>query len=677
VPRIVRWFRLLAVVTVLSGLFAAIQPAAADSPAARSPRNASYTIAVDLDHEARTLRGSQQVEWTNIRRQPTSELRFHLYWNAWSNSHSSWMIEDRTRKRSGFSRNETKIEKEDWSWIEIDSIRLVSGESEFDLTGRMDFVAPDDGNPEDRTVLLVLLPQAVEPGETIRVQLEWRAKIPRNFARTGFRGDYYFFAQWFPKLGVYEDDGWNCHQFDASTEFYSDYGVYDVEMRVPESWVLGATGRAVGIRDNADGTVTHHYRQEDVHDFAWTVSPDFIVRTDRFEEAGLPPVDLRLLIQPEHLDQSAAHFRAAKAALKFYGIWYGPYPFGHATLVDPVYESGSSGMEYPTLFTCGTRLFNPSGNDRPESVTVHEMGHQFWYGIVGNNEFEHAWIDEGLNSFSTNRVLEREYGPRFYEQRYFEEFIPLRHGDLVLPRMQRRIDRYRRDGQRDAPLTPSFRYHVKSGGAVTYDKTSLWLMTLENYLGWETLQRILATFFERYRFSHPGPEDFLAIADEVSGRDLSWFFDQVLRDSVVFDYAVESADSVPLKPHGWIERGGRREYVEPPDDDDIVGERYRTEVVVRRLGAGRFPVDVLLVFEDRQEIREAWDGQAGWKRFVVERPAKLDYAVVDPDRVLMLDPDRVNNSRFREKPAALAAAKWSSKWMIWFQDMLTTFAFFL
>ena len=379
-------------------------------------RTTNYRIEVELDPDSKTLEGRQTITWQNVQEQPTDSLWFHLYWNAWQNNRSTWMLENRIRRRFSGS----GVEEDDWGYIEVSSVRLLPGMgyAGSDLTGGMRFASPDDGNSEDRTALVVPLPTPVGPDETIQIEISWRSKIPRTFARTGFRGDFFFLAQWFPKLGVFEAEGWNNHQFHAATEFYSDYGNYDVSMTVPESFVLGATGKEVGVQANPDDTVTHRYRQEDVHGFAWTTSPDYLVREARFAEPGLPPVDMRLLLQPEHLEQAERHFDATRAALLHYGTWYGPYPYDHVTVVDPAYGAGAGGMEYPTLFTAGTRLFNPFGGGSPEGVTVHEAGHQFWYGVVGNNEFEHAWLDEGLNSFSTERVMDATYGEAMLRQRY-------------------------------------------------------------------------------------------------------------------------------------------------------------------------------------------------------------------------------------------------------------------
>jgi aminopeptidase N len=192
-------------------------------------------------------------------------------------------------------------------------------------------------------------------------------------------------------------------------------------------------------------------------------------------------------------------------------------------------------------------------------------------------------------------------------------------------------------------------------------------------LGWETFQQILSTFYERWKFKHPRPQDFFDIANEVSGQDLTWFFDQVHRSAVDFDYAVRSVESYPLELKGYTEKEGTLQYVEPEGEADI----YRTELVIGNNGLGTFPVEVLMVFEDGTEIRRDWDGAYRWKLFVEEGPAKLDYAVVDPDRKLVLDLSPTNNSQRLTPAADLPARKWSSKWMIWLQDLLTTFAFFM
>jgi hypothetical protein len=541
-----------------------------------------------------------------------------------------------------------------------------------DLLPRRAFAAPDDGNADDRTVMVVPLPSPVAPGETVNVDIEWTAQVPRTFARTGAIGDFFFLAQWFPKIGVLEDAGWNCHQFHAGTEFFADYGVYDVRMTVPKGWVVGATGLESDARDAADGSTVHRFYQADVHDFAWTTSPAFLVKQARFEQAGLPPVDMRLLIQPEHEGQAERHFAATRAALRYYGQWFGAYPYPHVTIVDPAWQSGAGGMEYPTLFTAGTRWLAPAGVTQPEGVTVHECGHQFWYALVGNNEFEDAWIDEGFNTFSTGRTVDAAFNPNFLELRYFGGLIPWVLRDIRVSREldENGLSNYRAGARLDAQATPSWRYWPAAGGALSYDKTALWLNTLERHLGWPTLQRILSTFFTRWQFRHPKPKDFFAIVNEVSGRDMTWFFDEVYRGSNVFDYAVDDLQSAPVTASGFFEKAGKREF----KSDNPTRDRFRTTVVVRRIGEAIFPVDVVVTFRNGEKVRENWDGRDRWKMYQYERGAEALSAVVDPDRVLLLDVDYTNNSRTFDPQGPAAATKWAMKWVVWLQDLLLTYS---
>jgi hypothetical protein len=612
-----------------------------------SPRNASYTIRATLDPATRTITGTETIVWRNISSRAATDLRFHLYWNAWRDARSTFM---RERALSG-SPPDPPRRSDEWGWIDVSSIALTSPAS-GDLTASQRFIAPDDGNEHDRTVLSVPLAHPIEAGGSATIDVAWTAHVPRTIARTGAIGNFFFIAQWFPKVGVLQDEGWNCHQFHAATEFFADYGVYDVSLTVPTGWPLGATGVEREKRDNGNGTTTHRYHQDDVHDFAWTTSPDYLVRTATFEHPTLPAVDMRLLLQPEHDGQADRHFDATRATLKYYGEWYGPYPYGHITIVDPAWQSGAGGMEYPTLFTAGTRWLAPARVTTPESVTVHEAGHQFWYGVVGNNEFEHAWLDEGFNTFSTARAVAQVFDPNYLAVRYFGGFVPWVFRDIRISRETdgNRLTGYRRDAESDAQSTLSLRYFPATGGNITYNKTALWLNTMERWLGWPTLQRIMSTFFNAWAFKHPKPDDFFRTASGVAGSDLTWFFDQAHRSSNVFDYGIQDLKS---------ERDG---------------DRFRTTVVVRRYGEAVFPVEVLVTFENSDRVTERWDGRERWTMYVYERPSQALHAQVDPNRVLLLDVSPTNNSRTLRPQGRRAATKWSAKWLVWLEDYLLTWA---
>jgi aminopeptidase N len=564
-----------------------------------------------------------------------------MYWNAWRDDRSTWM-----RERRLVSSQRTRQASEDWSRIDIASMRLLEP-AHGDLAPGMRFIAPDDGNADDKTVLAVPLPSPAGPGALLRIEVKWTARVPRTFARTGAVGNFFFVAHWFPKLGVLQDEGWNCHQFHSITEFFSDFGSYDVKLTVPAAWTVGATGVARERHDNADGTSTHRYYQDDVHDFAWTTSPDYLERRARFEHATLPPVELRLLLQPEHAAQAERHFESARVGLERFGEWYGAYPYGHLTIVDPAYQSGAEGMEYPTLITGGTSWIEPRRALSLEDTIIHEVGHQFWYGMVATNEFEDAWLDEGIATFSDARMLVEAYGPPRLSERYFGGFIPYVFADFALERDNvwniRR--RYRAEAKSDALSTPSYRSPSR---ALTYFKPVLWLHTLERWLGWPAVRQGLSTFFDKRKFQHPGPDALFQALKESAGRDLGWLDNQFYAESNVFDYGVQDLRSV------------------------AEGQQFRTTVIVRRYGEAIFPIPVVVSFANGDRVTERWDGRGRWQLYEYVRADKAAAVEVDPERVLRLDMNYTNNSRTLAPKAEAAAEKWSLKWIVWLQDCLLT-----
>jgi hypothetical protein len=503
--------------------------------------------------------------------------------------------------------------------------------------------------------MALALPEPVGPGQTITLDIAFTAKIPRPFARTGVIGNYYFIAQWFPKIGVLDETGrWNCHQFHVGTEFFSDFGVYDVRMTVPRGWLLAATGRERERRDNGDGTTTHRYYQEDVHDFAWTTSPDFVEARRRFEHPVLPPVEMRLMLQREHASQADRHFDSTRATLRYYGEWFGAYPYGHITIVDPAWQSESDGMEYPTLFTVGTRWMMPRADTYLEDTVVHEAGHQWWYGMAATNEFEDAWMDEGINQYANARVMAEEFPEGRDVPRFFGGFVPWVIEDARWDRLTsgEYLFTYRSSPTVDIQATPSFQYWPRTSGPITYSKPALWLHTLERALGWPVVQQILATFFERWKFKHPKPSDLFQVANEVSRRDLTPFFDQVYRGSVVFDYGVDNVTST-----------------------ETIDETFVSDIVVRRHGDGIFPVTILATLANGEQRRFDWNGGGRWHRVTFEHASRVMSAQVDPDQILVLDTNFTNNSYTIEPVAARASTKWAATWMGWLQDQLLVWAF--
>jgi hypothetical protein len=641
----------------------------AASPQART---ASYDIDVTLEPATRTLTGSEVITWRNPGQIPAYSIRLHLYWNAFRNTNSTWLKQRHLAGDDPFEFSSA----DDFGYSNVTRlVRLNDDGSETDLMKTLTFISPDDQNKDDRSLAAATLEEAVPPGGVMRLRVEWTGKFPRNFDRTGAIGNYFFVSQWFPKLGAFEDGGWNAHQFFANAEFYANFGNYDVRITVPAGWLVGATGVEQSRSDQASsqplggsGTTTYRYAQADVHDFAWTTSPDFIEKRQQFDLPGRAPVQMRLLIQPEHEYLAGRHFTAAAAALKYYGEWYGAYPYPSLTIVDPVFQSDSGGMEYPTIFTAGTRWLSPRGSNDPEYVVLHEAGHQFWYGLVANNEVEFAWLDEGINEYSDSRVQDIALQPNFFLERFFGDFIPWQYRDIPLKRTDTNyLSTYRRNPDRDSISVPTARLWPGTHQNMSYHKAALMLHTLERMHTWEVMQRVLSVFFARFKFGHPRPDDFFTVLNEVTGKDHAWFVEQVYASSNTFDYSVDRLVSEPISARGLND--------DLQFEETSAADQFRTTVVVRRLDAGQFPVDVLVTFSNGEQAREKWDGRGRWGAFTFDRPFKAVSAQVDPERVLLLDINYTNNSRTAEPKGREAATKWTLRWMVWLQDLFLSSAF--
>jgi hypothetical protein len=676
----------IALLLPLSSLFLFPGSAVADQLPDRAERVVSYAIDVRLDAERKQLEGRQTVTWRNPSTDPVGDLWFHLYLNAFRNNRSTFF-----RESGGQLRGDRATGK--WGWIDVTSLRLAGG---ADLTRALTFEQRDDGNADDRTVARLVLPEPVPPGGSVTLEIDFRAQLPEVFARSGYKRDFYLVGQWFPKLGVYEPmgmrgratGGWNCHQYHANSEFYANYGEYRVTITVPSRFVVGATGHRTRRRDNGNGTTTHTYEQADVHDFAWTADPRYIEVKRRFSASGdvtaaeyqqaasllgRPPDAVRLsnvaitvLLQPEHEPQLERYVQAVKAGLKGFGLRYGRYPYQTITVVDPPADgSGAGGMEYPTFITGGSMW---AGNFAPlnavrsvEMVTIHEFGHQFWYGMVGNNEFEEAWLDEGINTYSTGLVMEAEYGAA----KAYGRLLGLPIGELDLLRG------IATPSMKDVIVKPSWMY-AGDYGYYAYMKPAIALRTLEGYLGSQVMARVMRTFHERFRFRHPSSADFFATASEVAGQDLDWFFRQAFLGSDVLDYAVDAVSSSPVTElRGVVEEGGKRGTRDAgPPGSSQVAKTYESRVLVRRLGEFVFPVEVALQFEGKLVERVRWDGKDRWKRFVFVRSERLVSATIDPDHKVVLDANWIDNSR-RVEPDGRLAASWGARFLFAAQVLLT------
>ena len=720
----------------------------AQNPTAGSPDNpVDYEISARLEDGTHILHGQEKITWTNGSQDQVSDLWFHTYLNAFANTESTHLSE------SGGSLRGHMI-KGGWGWTRIQRVTLVGPEGQLEVTPTLLWQAPDDDNPEDRTVFSVKLPRPVAPGESIRVDVEWESQLQRVRRRTGYKDDFMLVAQWFPKLGVYETGkGWNCHQFHSTTEFYSDYGTYSVSLDLPARYEGKVQGSGVRVLERLTGddrvlvkfeapskedraSLDRTGKAPRVHDFTWTADSKFIVRqyTFVFEEwrkefadevnyvqaalgdkkdIALRNVRVTVMIQPEREDQAYRHFKATAAALFFYGLWFGEYPYEHITVVDPAWGGGAAGgMEYPTIFTAGTEMGTNPDMYTPESVTVHEAGHQFWYGLVGNNEFESAWMDEGFNSYADSQVLwltfgyDRETTKYSGIHHYGTALTPTSGGGTVLAAISgRRIpywkgksitpltsqsgvlnwwrdqplftlspqnsdprwgDRsaYLRDPNIDPVDTNAWEYRDNGSYRTnSYYRPAVVLRSLEGLVERDHFLRGMRHYAETWRYKHPTPDDFFAAFNAGAEVDVSWYFDELFRGTGTVDWSVSVSHKDVKKPAGLFQDESGMWVADPDREKPGVGST-NGEVMLMREGELCLPVLVRVTFADDSEQDFVWtreEQQANrWKRLEFPGTKRIVSAVMDPERDWYIDTDMSNNQWYN-KSDEVAPLRWGER----------------
>ncbi len=639
---------------VLASLLVFSNPKAVSADELRSGV-ANYSIAVRLDPEMHTLDAHEVLSWHNLSGEGTSELYFHLYPNAFKSGSTTFMTET--------GRN---IPSSAYGWMDVTSfVDLRTGEN---LTAQIRYSSPDDGNTHDSTVIVVKLSRPVAPGDSIAVSIDFNEQLPQAVFRGGYvpGRNFYMISQWFPKIGVYHDGVWNCHQYHAFTQFFSDFGEYNVKITVPAGYVVGATGEEVDRKSDADGMTTYRWVAADVRDFAWTASPDFIRVRRVFKGTGLPETKVVLLLRPEHRAEAGRYFSAVDTAMNYFGSWYGSYPYSVLTVVDPPPESGLGNMELPAIFTARRSDKCREFDFSLEARITREIGHQYWYCIVGSDGFEEAWLDQGLTSYSAGEVMEKSDGgqvPAYsFGGDYTLNLLPVVSVDGIpaaaiigktrIHEPFNSIPLYLKYATADA--ISDYAYRARNRGAyeaIASDKADLVLHTLEGVVGRSAMLEIMRNYFEEYRFGHPTAADFRTVAERIAGRDLGWFFNSFISGTGTVDFAVSSI-----------------EYYR--ETDLAIGTTtYVTSVTVKRNGEVKMPVDLRLSLEDGTSVDTLWDGQARWHTVVLRTNSLPKYAVLDPEGKIPLDIDYANNSLL-VRPSYLPVIKWVARVFNYFQHVL-------
>ncbi len=584
---------------------------------------ASYTMRATLDPVAHTVHGEGTIVWKNASTVPVSELWIHLYLNAFKNQSSVFM-----RAPVGGFRGTTVPE----TWGSIDLKKLAWNED--DLLRGIELHRPND---EDETDAHVTLPRPIPPGETVTFTMEWDDKLPSIVERTGYQGSFHLVGQWFPKIARLEHDGSFAHfPFHHLGEFYSDYGRYDVTLDVPKAFVVGATGPEVESHDAGDRHVERHV-QSDIHEFAWTAWDRFQTRKEKIRD-----VDVTILFPPGYDSLAERELATMRFALPHFDARYGRYPYSVLTLVHPPEAAPEAGgMEYPTFITTGNPSWMPPGVWFPEAVTIHEYGHQYFYGLSASNEDSWPFLDEGLNSYAENESLRTWLGPGSGA-----DFLGLRIGDVEY---QATLARAHGHDEKIAQGAGAF----ESGadyGALVYARTSTVLETLARVYGKEKMTHALGVYARKTRFLHPTPEDLLAtiraeIGDGAADNLRLALFDKGWVDLTVTQLG--SSDAGP--PAGLFDRGGKREKVDAKSGAE---NGYDGWALVTRRGNLKLPTEIELVAEDGARTRVSWDGQSETFRAPFKGTSPLRAAIVDPDGKILIDDEPANNFGARKPSGA-------------------------
>ncbi len=631
-------------------------PALRGGGAPRSTRIASYTLDAQLDAARHQIKGSGTLIWTNAGASAVDTLPFHLYLNAFKNEQSLFMRTSKGEMRGA------KASDTGWGWIEVDSLMIGGVEQVAKLRYP---------NLPDETVVELPLAEPIQPGSTVEIKMKFNAQLPEVFARTGYKGDFHLVGQWFPKIGVRVGtpgaERWECQPLHANTEFFADFGTYDVTLTVPSTHVVAATGVLVKAAELGGQLRTYTYHAEDVHDFVWMADPYMVIdrTTGRTPFIGTAKVEdgtveVRVYARKEQEAFARRHLQAAIGAIERFSHYFVPYPWPIMTIIDPPVDAafGAGGMEYPTLVTtAGDSVFTRGGIRLPEFVTIHEVGHNWFQGILASNEPVEAWLDEGVNEWADTHVMTDLYGPRGNVIDWAGW-----QADSAWLRIAAAGDKL---DKLPSPIASAAYAFVDNDayGVATYTKTMGVLATLEKHVGTAKFMAAMKAYAKEYAFKHPTGRDLFDVLERELAMDLSWYIGPTFQQVGSHELSVRTAECLPVhEPRGVFDGPPRKTKTETEAPNTGT---FQCEVVIQNTGVIHVPVDVEFKFADGSVQRETWDdrGAGNWKRWLIDRSSKLVEIRIDPDRKILLGSPVAYQVRLEgDGSASLRAAARIASW---------------
>ncbi|NOZ48328.1 MAG: M1 family metallopeptidase [Chlorobi bacterium] len=520
----------------------------------------NYEIHVSLNDQNNSLKGNITIEYTNNSPDKLSFIYFHLWPNAYKNNNTALARQTITLGDLDFYYASDSVKGF------IDSLNF-KGNNEL-LKWEFD--------SENIDICKLILNNPLNPSETIKITTPFYIKIPSaKFSRFGHYGQNYNITQWFPKPAVYDQYGWHAFPYLDQGEFYSEYGSFNVFITLPVNYVVAATGnlqterekdwlnRKIDETENAikknkfrDSTPsstnemkTIHFYEKNIHDFAWWASKDFLVLNSKVE---LPRTKKTVHTYVYFKKQVAHSWKDAtnyvNDALYYYSLWIGDYAYNNCSAVYSSYGTGG-GMEYPTITAIG-----PTGNAKMlEEVIMHEVGHNWFYGMLGSNEREFPFLDEGINSAYEQRYLETKYPDyKLYEMLFNNDKIAKVFGVDNYPFRDMNYYGYLTSARKNidqAISENSTDYSTINYLTIVYQKSALAFTYLRAFLGDSLYDAAMKDYFVNWKFKHPYPDNLESIFHNHTSKDLSWFFNDLLTTTKKIDYKISKVknDSVLVK----------------------------------------------------------------------------------------------------------------------------------
>ncbi len=500
----------------------------------------NYKIDVKLDDQKHILNGTIEIEYTNNSPDELASIYFHLWGNAFKN------------KETAFAKQKLRTNSTRFHFAKDNQLGYYS-DLDFKVNNQSIRWIFDSEHPD---IALLTLNEPLKSGAKITITTPINLKIPDSFSRLGHVETSYQMTQWYPKPAVYDRDGWHQMPYLDMGEFYSEFGSFDVKITLPDNYVVGATGvlqtesekvflqekviateklldKGFGIDTSfppSSSTMkTLHYTAENVHDFAWFADKRFHVLKSDVSLISGRTVDTWAMFTNKEAELWKKGTDYLDRSVKFYSDLVGEYPWPHATAVQSALSAGA-GMEYPMITVIGN-----SGTAKAlDGVITHEVGHNWFYGILASNERTNAWMDEGMNSYYDHRYSDLYYKK---DSRIIPEFVmaksDLDEGEIgYLFQARRNVDQ--------SCCTHSDDFTTLNYGLSAYEKPAKILKFLENYVGTERYDQIMQAYYEKWKFKHPQPDDFRTHWENETGKDLSWFFSDFVCSNKKMDYAITS-----------------------------------------------------------------------------------------------------------------------------------------